>query len=287
MATPPNATTVFQYLNQTRHRIKEDQHPSLFDQTNPEQNNAEYWLLSDLYNLYRNTFAINPYRPIDPQLIEIITHDHTPITYSNHAITFNTKNAAIKSDAKLSRYACWRIISAALLDPFSQAYFISPDKSLDELKLISNIIHQIHLRKDIARLEHTIGGILHRRGIKFSLFYRALHMTFYNDYNSTELKIMHNIPDKPNDPITNYMGPRSLWARQYGLEKTIYLADKTQNPILLSAQTAFQMARYKMIETYQITPEQDISPTPIKQVQSQYNKMERDFIRQYKNQSIR
>ncbi len=112
-------------------------------------------------------------------------------------------------------------------------------------------------------------------------------------YNSTanDLKEMHHIQIKPNDPLANYMGAATLNARINAIHNAIEHFKRTPKPNLATFEQILYHeltnARVREIRDTSISPEQDIHPTTVSQVQSQLMRTERDFILKYSNEKIR
>ena len=294
MAPSQNPNVVINHLNQTRHRMSDGLHPGLFD-TPTEINNAEYWILSDLYNMYGNGLGINPYNPIDAQLTPIVYDPKHTTTYSNHVVTFtggynkpepNYARTPVHN-ARLSRYACWRIMHATNSNPIAMAYFLCPNETFTKIQNVADMISRIQLRKSIAKSEQQIGGILHRTDTNFSAFYRIANQAFFNNTDTDLIKTRNNIELKPKDPISNYLGPNALRERLTALNTIITLYNQRRGQLTILADAAMRVARRNTIDQYGITPEQDIRQQSIKQIETTYNKLQRGFIKSYINESVR
>lgn len=312
----PKKSVIFETLNAKRHRIDEDTQFSLFPElraTTPTIH-SEYWFYSDLHNLYGEYyFPIAPNMnahtwenlamPIPqkskrttPQLIRTnlpFYDEHVATIRHEYTLDHNAyKNA---KDLRLSRYACWCMSRSNPAMIFSRTYFISPiidpRMNFDDMKNLSYQFARVHLRDKLTHYEKIIAGILKKHNADFRQFNHAMTRAFFYNYTASDLKDIHRIQIKPNDPLANYMGAATLNARINALHKSIELFKRThkQNFATFEQITYNELvnARVHEIHDHNIRPEQDIFPTPVSQIQSQLMRTERDFILKYSNEKIR
>ena len=305
--------TVFQTLNQTKHRINEGLQFSLFPEMNePTINDAEYWNYSDLHNLYGHPFLFAPHMDahIWPKLkMPINTSKRgtptmtSPTTdfYNNHTVQFrhdyniNNHHHIRAKDKKMSRYACWSMVREYPDMIFSRTYFISPiidpNMNYEQMRKLNYQFARIYLRNQLATLERQVGGILNKMHANFSVFYNCTNQAFFYGYTTQDIKDGHNIPIHQNDPLSNYMGAVSLDGRIKAIENAIkqfaHTYSKSTNTFTDIMYDELIKQRISIIKNHNTSPEHDIFQTPVSQVQSQLAKTERDFINKYSQQKLR
>lgn len=312
----PKKSVIFDTLNAKRHRIDEDTQFSLFPDicANTPSIHSEYWYYSDLHNLFGE-----PYFPIAPNmnahawenLVMPITtkqqrgtpqltrtdlefyKDHVATYRHEYTLDHNTyKNA---KDLQLSRYACWCMSRNNPAMIFSRTYFISPvinpRMSFDDMKNLSYQFARVYLRDKLTYYEKIIAGILKRHNVNFRQFNHTMTRTLFCNYGANDLKDIHGIQIKPNDPLANYLGAATLDARTNALARTIEKFKHTQTQNIATfeqiAHSELLNARFQEIHNHNIRPEQDIFQTPISQIQSKLVRTERDFILKYSKEKLR
>ncbi len=312
----PHKSVIYDTLNTKRHRIDEDTQFSLFPdlRANTPTIHSEYWYYSDLHNLFGEPyFPIAPNmnahtwsrlvmptqqksRRATPQLINTdlpFYDDHVATIRHEYSLDHNTfKNA---KDLRLSRYACWCMARQNPAMIFSRTYFISPvitpNMKFTDMKNLSYQFARVHLRNLLANYEKNLAGILTRYRADFKQFNHAMTRAFFYNYGANDLKEIHGIPLKPNDPLANYMGAATLNARINALHTAIKRLQSTHHPNLETFSELLYnelvKSRVKTIHDTSIRPEQDIFTTPISQVQSQLMRTERDFVLKYANTKIK
>lgn len=309
----PKKSVIFETLNNQRHTCADGTQLDMFTPTKTSATtNAEYWLYSDLYNLFGGAYI--PLYPTIPHhtwnnlVMPIGNKNHPEMTrptadfYNGHIATIHHPykigpHTTVKkgTDQELSRYACWCMTRNNPNMIFARTYFISPtihpNMSFDNMEKLSYQFARVGLREQLKAYEKQIGGILNKTSGHFSLFNHNMTRAFFYGYDATTLKEIYKIPAKSNDPISNYMGAGSLHARICALRDAIAefnLSKSTSanvfDEILHKHLTA---QRIKLIRETDIRPEQDIFTTPISQVKSQLNHAELDFIKQYSKIKIR
>lgn len=307
----PTQQIIFDKLNETRHTTCHTQQLDIFQNTPTPHPSVEYWHYSDLHNLFGELdFPTNP-RPHKAQshTWECIytpekAHNTTDVKntlYQQHAQTtehsffLNGTHFQKAQDLKLSRYACWCLSRNNPTLTFARTYFLAPvlmeTPTLKKIHDYSYQFSRIHLRETLKQYERNLSGILNKYHADFSRFNHSTTMAFFYGYSAKDLKERYNIPVLSNDPIANYMGAASLYARIVALATTInrFNASATKNAdtiySILNQELINQ--RVQMLKNYGIAPEQDIYKTSAAKVQSKLKAAEKQFIAKYKDQKLR
>lgn len=312
----PKKSVIFETLNAKRHRIDEDTQFSLFPELRAETPtiHSEYWYYSDLHNLFgEHYFPIAPnmnahtwenmVMPIPqknaratPQLVRTdLPFYDGHIATIRHEYTLDSNAYKYAKDLRLSRYACWCMSRTKPTMIFSRTYFISPiinpHMKFDDMKNLSYQFARVHLREQLTGYEKIIAGILKKYNADYRQFNHAMTRAFFYNYTANDLKEIHRIQIKPNDPLANYMGAATLNARINAIHNAVEHFKRATKPNLATFEQILYHelinARVREIHDASIRPEQDIFPTPISQVQSQLMRTERDFIIKYSNEKIR
>ena len=312
----PKKSTIFETLNAKRHRIDEDTQFSLFPDlcANTPTIHSEYWYYSDLHNLYgnqyfpvapnmnahtwENLFMPSPKKSTraTPQLIPTALPFYDGhVATIRHEYTLDHISYKHAKDLRLSRYACWCMSRQNPAMIFSRTYFISPiinpRMKFDEMRHLSYQFARVHLREKLTNYEKIIAGILKTHNADFRQFNHAMTRALFYNYSANDLKDIHRIQIKPNDPLANYMGAATLNARINAIHNAVEHFKRATKPNLATFEQILYHelinARVREIHDTSIRPEQDIFPTPISQVQSQLMRTERDFILKYGNEKIR
>ncbi|MBE6461959.1 MAG: hypothetical protein E7006_03935 [Alphaproteobacteria bacterium] len=308
----PTNDIIFNKLNEGRHTTAATlQQLDMFSDIPTPTNTTptEYWYYSDLHNLFGETsFPTTPapkkaqlhtwQKMYAPQVSSTTTqtnlyNSHTEITYRSFFLGgTHFKNA---QDIKLSRYACWCLSRNNPSLAFARAYFlapvITPNATLKDIQNYSYQISRIHLRETLKQYEKNLAGILNRYHADFSRFNHSMTMGFFYGYSANDLKNHYNIPSRNNDPLANYMGCFSLYARINALHKTIYRFNTSP---VKNAETIYSILhqeliqeRVNMLKKHGIAPEQDIHSTSVTKVESQLKQTEKEFIKKFANQKLR
>lgn len=312
--TLPAKHQIFELLNSTRHHIDEDAQNSLFPEILPNTSSihAEYWIYSDLYNIFDR-----PYFPTTPsmsdhtwQRLKMPSPSGKPTDlinstidfHSDHVQTFNHayvlfphtsfKNA---KDLKLSRYACWCMTRDIPELIFAHTYFMAPaiqdNMTFNEIRDLSYQFARIPLRQEYTKYEKRIGGILNKYNGHFSLFHHNMIRAFFYGYSADDLKHIHRISPKSNDPLANYVGSASLHAMTCAMRNAIDRFNETgaRNVNVLDEYLYNELIaqRTQMIKRTDLRPEQDIFQTPISSVSRDLATTEREFIKKYSATKIR
>lgn len=287
---------IFEQLNNTR-RTRAD--------------GTQCWLYSDLNNLYNihpgklrttqsqvfsalfeNRAAYNAAArqyPNDERPMIPFYHDHITTVYHDYDITTGPYPQHIKNghDLEMSRYACWALLAAqpGISTTFGETYFLYPDAGPERLAALTREFMRLPLRQNLCRVEKIMGGILHRHGIKFSVFNQTVHRAFFDGIDATTLKEYYAIPIKPSDPLANYLGAVALMGKYNALRGTIDEYDRRNGP---GSDTLLQIAAYQlrqqrihMIQNYHRAPERNIHITPIAKVKTHQNQAIRLLTKNY------
>ena len=312
----PKKSIIFETLKAKRHRIDEDTQFSLFPDmcADTPTIHAEYWYYSDLHNLYgEHYYPIAPnmnahtwqnlVMPIPqkskratPQLIQTdLPFYNGHVATIRHEYTLDRDTYKNAKDLQLSRYACWCMSRNNPTMIFSRTYFISPvinpRMKFDDMKKLSYQFARVYLRDKLTHYEKIVAGILKKYNADFRQFNHAMTRAFFYNYGANDLKEIHRIQIKPNDPLANYMGAATLNARTIALAHAIDRFKRTHKQnIATFEQIVYNElinARVREIHDHNIRPEQDIFQTPVSQIQSELSRTERDFILKYSNEKIR
>ncbi len=295
---------IFNFLHNHSHRVNEFAVSTLFPQMyNNHSNNTQYWLYSDLAQYFTEIHAYKNKKNISENLNLDMARMYVPkgfkkpddnVKFSDmlyrHIEIFETNSSGHQNDAKITRLACAAItyMPETIL---AHLYFMMPNSDFNEIKNFSHDVSRIFRRQELAGVEKHINGILYSLKIKFELFSMITNQALFNERSANQLKLSHNIRINPSDPLSNYMQITSLKARIYSLEQTIkqYTAYSfmTADKFIDLARKNFENARMLMIKNYGHAPEQDLTPTHISRIQSRYNQLQREFIKTYKNESLR
>ncbi len=301
----PNKQTIYETLNNKRHVIDWAGQNSLFPELRQPTKNihAEYWLYSDLHNLYAE-----PYFPIQTdwatyarsQLVQpaIPTNKshkiHLTVPWAEfcneHIIPANELHTnTTTTDVALSRYACWCAVRQNPAMIFSRTYFILPHgTSFTDTYNASYQFARVHLRNELAIWERNLAGVLKQLHANFQQFnHQTVQRAFFYGYNSEDIKNAHQIEVKPNDPLANYLGPASLYAKTCAIIKALNRFEKLHHPQLepfkMIMYEELSNARVQTIKSTGHRPEQDIYQTHISKIQNQLFQTEQEFIRKFHN----
>lgn len=306
MLFKPSPKTVFNTLEQKKHFINETEKYSLFP--NPATNiDTEYWLFSDLYNLYKT-----PYLYYSEETPNQIWHAINSISkannsnktfslYQDHIISIyhdykikdyqGTKNILNGQDFKLSRFACWALLHEWDNLIFSQLYFLQPDKKYEALAKQAKYFLRISLRKNLAKQEKIVNAIAYRNHADMRHFNNSLHKAYFYSWDTDVIKSNMGIPIKENDPIANYMTAYSLHKKTIALRNAIskndtnpHISFETFQQILIEE---LYKARKNIILTTNKSPEQLISKNHITKVKSELKKIEKDFFNKAQEMKIK
>ncbi len=312
----PKTSKVFKSLsNNIHHSEKITIQKNIFD-TNSTINEhyGDYWKFSDLYNLFGPDIMGNP-KLINETVKKIITNDvfislptqnkdkilrpntfdefynnHIKLIYSDYSIKQKNKNEI--TDAKLSRFTCWKILKQYPNLIFSQLYFMHPNISEQELQKLATSFSRVYLRHYVSKAERILCGIAYKNNIDLCKFNHAITQLFFYNNDTDTLKSIHNIRLRDKDPIANYMGCYSLSAFNTGLSKSIqyFNATNQQMPIDKFLDQLLHELYYQRTNMYKkrgIYPEQDIKPISEQQIHAELKTKEKEFINKYAFEKIR
>lgn len=297
-----NSKELFHELNQTRHHDTRWQQPNLFQET-PTNLTREYWLYSDLHNIFgEQAFPTNK-RMEDAVYEKLILpngcdtpkfkQQHYDTIHHTYTLGYRTFQNAI--DLKLSRYACWSLLKHTFNNVFAQTYFLSPvitnNTDYGTIYNTASEFARIDLRQDLTKAEKILSGILYSKHVNIKDFYNSTSIALFNGMTSDEIKETYHIPNKKDDPIANYMGRHALHARIAALYRTFdtYNRETNKSPIRLNEILCNELfnQRVDMINKTGKRPEQDIKTTHIDNVKKELQKAEQEFIQKYSIKNIR
>lgn len=296
----PSKELIFKTLCATRHNMAEC--ATLFD---TDTNNADYWYYTDLYNLFSHPMFdpenmhehvyqkfdttpahANKIAPYDFFKSHAITYSHKYTINSPHP-PYNTitKNGA---DIKLSRYACYCLFRDTPSLIFTRTYFMMPNTDFKTIYETSYRFARIYQRKKLSETERTLSGILKKLDANIALFQYETTRTFFGEYTIDDIRNAYSLPT--NTPIADNMGAISLHARRHAIDTAIkkfdYAHTRDFRSFSMIVHNELRIARNKMISEYKFPPEKDIHKTSIKSVESEYKKLEQQFIKTYTTQNI-
>ena len=301
---------IFYELNQTRHHDTRWQQPSLFQET-PTNLTHEYWLYSDLHNIFgKQAFSTNK-RMEDIERMEDIVREKlilpddcdTPAfklqhyDKIHHEFKLGYRTYKDATDLKLSRYACWSLLKHSRNNVFAQTYFLSPvianNIDYNTLYDTASEFARIGPRQDLADAEKKLSKILASLHANIPEFYNSTSIALFNGITSEEIKEAHHIQNKKNDPIANYMSRHTLHARIAALYRAFILFNNEERTnkthIRLNEILCNELfnERVDMINKTGRRPEQDIKTTHIDNVKKELQNAEQEFIKKYSIQNIR
>ena len=217
---PSNSEITYQALNQRR-----NQDNALFTETEL----SPYWKLSDLAILYPNFFNVK--QPVSQGTVNKIRNNildtcipefqdltPEPVHVLNVKETYNfyikdtneIKTAKNSLNQKLSPVACEYLFRQLKGAEFEQAYFLCPDKNVDELIPISQELHFERIRDQVASSSNILSALINRAQghtkTSFSEIWATMWHILYHVNNMDELRTHFNIKSSPID----YMKPQTL-----------------------------------------------------------------------------
>lgn len=211
----------FEKLNNSRRDTGEFCEPSFWPELIPMEkflvSRHEYWLLSDLLDIvnitdkekYTNDVSLcNAFYGATPKQLQ---------PKKPAAMTELQKQHIYKLDgnAELSRYACWTLLKEMESDTpttFFQTYYMMPNATLKYLNEATNEINRIALRKDVAKYQKQMAGIMKSFKVKRGQYYADLNNLMvrwlFGNLNSGDIRNEYNIA--PNKPLADYMSDKLL-----------------------------------------------------------------------------
>ena len=302
----PAKPVIFETLNQQKHIIDWAGQESLFPELRKPTKNihAEYWLYSDLHDLYGElyfpsqtnwqTYAqsqiVQPAIPKN-RLHTIQLTDPWPSFTNEHIVPAHEIHPDTKkqSDVAMTRYACWCATRRNPAMIFSRTYFILPTiTDFTELYNTSYQFARVYLRNELATQEKNLAGVLKQLHANHQQFnHQTVQRAFFYGYSADEIKSAHRIVIKPNDPLANYMGPASLHAKACAISNTLHRFGMSRRASLevlkIIMHEELTKERVRTIQTTGLRPEQDIHQTHILDVRNRLHQTEQEFIRKYHN----
>lgn len=306
----PSKPEIFKILNATRQ--KPDNQLPLFPDAHPNNTCNEYWLYSDLHNLYgeiyfptqpsfsahiwqnlamptpkKTTRAFPNLRATDINFynnhVTLITH---PYTLGNH----HFKNA---KDFKLSRYACWCMSRQNPYMIFARTYFIAPvikqDIDFNELNNHCYQFARVNLRAQLAKSEKAINAILYKNNCDHHDFKIKMSIALFGDTPGAVLD--KNGLNAFQKPISDYMGAATLYERNNALRNTIttinHTPEITPTQIFDIAYNEMHNAQKRLTQNLHIAPINDIQKHSVHNVQSHLTRTEHAFINKYAFEKLR
>ena len=277
---------------------KQNQEKLLFG----EYETPQFWRLSDLELLYPAMFEtrvpfssgtinrlrnyalgiVPEFKDLTPEPVHILKIKDTFSTIDRQTNTvMNVKNG---NNQLLTRIACEYIFSEFPGTELQQAYFMSPNKTVEEIDTLKNDIKLEHARDQIAKSSQILSAIVNRaRGANknsFSEIWGAMWHTLYNVQNMDELRNGYNIKTTPLD----YMSAITLSFVNGMLQNVISQFYTRQNNNVESIKSTVQnmanIARRRFIE-YGSTPEAQILPKRTNSVIDRVKKTREKFWKQY------
>lgn len=294
MTPLPNKETTFKTLTFARHRISDEQ--TLFI---PNTNDTEYWLYSDLYNL----FFAPPFdlKDMDTHVFQTFETKHTPknstpYTFLRQHTQFLHHDYNIRSpyppynmvkkyglDMKLSRYACYCIFKNIPNLIFTTTYFMMPNCTFQTIYETSYKYARIYLRQQLKDSEHRLNGVLKKIDANIALFRHEAFKVFYNNMYNEEIIDEYNL--NKNTTLADHMGALSLYSRKHAIDSAIskfdYALKKDMRSFAMIFDHELRNARKKMIQTYKTSPEKDIHKQSIKSLTQEYKAAESAFLQTY------
>lgn len=325
MSTPQN---IVKTLNQRKHRVNENLQPTLFPEIfgDNTQNDAEYWLMSDLQNMFGSAYfdmakpaadrdgivrgALN-YEPVEKYFGRAKKHSDigTPeliqmrrMFFDNHATTINnsysinvdnnTKMFYNAPDKQLSRYACWCIFKShntpdAILP---QTYFIMPDASDADIYATAQYFLRIPMQKALARTRKNINGMLYQNGMHFGIYNDMIIRAFFGNRHIDDIKTANNISLNKKDSVINHMNADAMHAMDTALRAMLHMINRQRylNREIMTDIITTQMHMGRMTCAQKCgLPEDNLYPDEISVAQQKLNRLEKEFIRQYAAAKLR
>ena len=303
-----NNKDTFQELNQTRQHETRGQQLDLFQAVTPLNITDEYWFFSDLYNIFGgNIFPINqpmektahekiiyPYdtKPTIQQSFDFCTGHYDTL---QHAYKLDYREFKHANDLKLTRYACWSFLQNKPDAIFAQTYFmaptLNPNMNFDAMNTIASEYKRIDLRERLKNAEKILAGILNNKHANYKDFYNSTSLALFNGQTYKDVKEIHNIPNKINETLLDYMGKHTLHARVAALYRTIERYNASPNKTIINLENILCdelfNKRVAMINSTGRRPEQDISIQHIDKVKKHLKDTQQAFIKKYSIQKIR
>ena len=170
-----------------------------------------------------------------------------------------------------------------------------------EVVQTSNEFQRIYWRKNLSEQETRLSGVIKSlarlSGVTKSLdgifrdFYNQTSPYLYGGLSSSDIKNKLGVYISEKETLLDYMGLHTLIARNNAIYRAIDTYKHQSNQTLQTLQMLLRYEltseRAKMIQQINRSPEQDFSEKNIKTVKQQLEKIEKQFVQKYSNQSIR
>ncbi len=294
----------FHSLNLARHYIDEEFVPDLFtpNSSNPHFGN-EYWTLSALKSaqVYFKTglhgqlalpnseiFDTPTVRDAAKTLSKKSNDARTPFhLFMHHTIPTETRypmrnnKYSITHDMQLSRFACWVLAGQTSNDPFAATYFLMPGVPLSELETQTDKINRINLRAQIAQHEKILNGIIKGLDGNHRIIHHKKQRAFFY-FDTDQIRHHYGIPS--DTPLTDYMPTNALREYLGGLERTIIQFNHTTHRTITELNNILSnemMTARKHLMNKNQYPEHNLTKIKVNDIQSEYNKLTKEFIKQY------
>lgn len=307
----------FQTLNRTRQITPlPDTQLELFQMapTVPQTEKSDYWFYSDLHNLFgKDIFPSQPSmqlhaynRIIMPY--EIFPKQNPEYTYAQKAQFYDDHIGKIKRayklgyqvfhnarDIQLSRYTCWCFTNQSPHMIFARTYFLSPtikeNMTFEEITKTSNHFQRIYWRNRLSEKESRLSGIIKSLNGNFRDFYHQTSPYLYGGLSSSDIKNKLGFYIPENESLLDYMGLNTLIARTNAIGRATDTYNHQPNKSLQTLQMLLRheliSERNKMIKAINCAPEQEFSETHAQKLKQQLEKIEKQFVQKYANQTIR
>lgn len=213
----PREANIYRALNQRKHQDS----ASLFG----TEETSAYWTLSDLTIMYPYNFDIN--QPISSLLISKINteifkaipqfKDLTPqpihmASFKETYNAFDTKTRQITivkngTNQKFSPIVCEYLFSQIDGAEFEQAYFLCPNKQIEEIKALADLIKFVKIRKQTKESSNSLSSLTkHAIGStidSYSEIWSFLWCKLFNVKTMEVLRTKYNL--KGDDSILEHM----------------------------------------------------------------------------------
>ena len=221
----------------------------------------------------------------------ILTQLHQHAIIFNHQYTIQSPHPPYNkikkygTDIKLSRYACWCLFKNNPHTIFYALYFMMPGANFKTLTQQTYKFSRIFYRNLLSTAENKLNGILKTLKLNYQEFKHNIFKTFYGGWCNADIRQSYNLPQ--NATLGDYMNSTSLYYRATAINNTLYkfksLPQKSQtyNMLYSLMEQELTIARSTMKTQHGITPEKDITKISIQSITSEYNKLKKEFIKQY------
>ena len=147
---------------------------------------------------------------------------------------------------------------------------------------------RIYQRQKLRESERRLSGLLKNLDANIALFQYEAARTFFGEYDIDYIRGAYGLVS--STPIADHMGAISLHARRHAIDTAIkkfdYAHTRDFRSFSMILHNELRIARNKMISEYKFPPEKDIHKTSIKSIESEYKKLEQQFIKTYAAQNL-